>query len=407
MDKIVILQINSVYKIASTGRTSYELCQELEKTGEFSVFTACKNAETDPEHAIKIGNEIDYKIHAVLSRISGLPGYYSKKATNELINEIDKLRPDIVHLRNLHSNYINLPILLDYLGKNNIATVITLHDCFSFTGKCVFPSLKNCKAYKQSCGNCMQLKHGNKSWFFDRTKRMLLDKKHLFESIPRLAVIGVSNWVTNESKGSLLDCAAIRKTIYNWIDLDTFYPRDIHDKLSSLPIVLGVASHWEESKGYKDFRKIARELKNQVQVVLVGDIKKDDKIPEIYYYGVERNPEKLAELYSQATVFFNPTKIETFGKVSAEALACGTPVVAYNVAANPEVICSGCGYVVDCNDIDKAIERIKEIVYTGKKVFETRCVSYVRENFELSKNAKEYADVYKELIRRGQLNEKT
>ena len=176
---------------------------------------------------------------------------------------------------------------------------------------------------------------------------MLSDKKRLFESIPRLAVIGVSDWVTNESVGSLLDCAIIRKTIYNWIDLDTFYPREIRDKLSTLPIVLGVASHWEESKGYKEFCKIARELKNQVQVVLVGDIKNDDKIPEIYYYGVERNTEKLAELYSQATVFFNPTKMETFGKVSAEALACGTPVVAYNVTAIPEVVGPGCGYVVD------------------------------------------------------------
>ena len=407
MDKIVVLQINSVYKIASTGRTSYELCQELEKTGEFSVFTACKNVEADPGHTIKIGNDIDYRMHALLSRIFGLPGYYSKKATIKLIDEIKKLKPDVVHLRNLHSNHINFPILLDYLGKNDIATVMTLHDCFSFTGKCVFPSLKNCKAYKQNRGNCPQLKHGNISWFFDRTKRMLSDKKRLFESIPRLAVIGVSDWVTNESVGSLLDCAIIRKTIYNWIDLDTFYPREIRDKLSTLPIVLGVASHWEESKGYKEFCKIARELKNQVQVVLVGDIKNDDKIPEIYYYGVERNTEKLAELYSQATVFFNPTKMETFGKVSAEALACGTPVVAYNVTAIPEVVGPGCGYVVDCNDIDQAIERIKDIVHTGKSEFEQCCVSYVRENFELSKNAKEYADVYKELIRRGQLNEKT
>lgn len=400
MDRIVVLQINSVYKIASTGRTCYELCQELEKTGEFSVFTACKNVETDPEHTIKIGNVIDYKMHALLSRISGLPGYYSKKATNRLIDEIDKLHPDVVHLRNLHSNHINLPMLLDYLGKNDIATVITLHDCFTFTGKCVYPSLKNCKAYKKSCGNCPQLKYGNKSWFFDRTKRMLMDKKRLFESIPRLAVIGVSNWVTNESKGSLLDCAIVRKTIYNWIDLDIFYPRDTYDKLSSLPIVLGVASHWEESKGYNEFCKIARELRNQVQVVLVGDIKETDKIPEICYYGVEKNPEKLAELYSQATVFFNPTKMETFGKVSAEALACGTPVVAYNVTANPEVVGPGCGYVVDCNDINQAINRIKEIVNTGKNVFEKCCASYVIENFELSKNAKAYADLYKELVRR-------
>ena len=92
--------------------------------------------------------------------------------------------------------------------------------------------------------------------------------------------------------------------------------------------------------------------------------------------------------------------METFGKVSAEALACGTPVVAYNVTANPEVVGPGCGYVVDCNDIDQAINRIKDIIRIGKRSFERNCISYVTENFELSKNAKAYADVYKDLVRR-------
>lgn len=397
MEKIRVLQINSVYKVASTGRTCWELCEELEKSGHFEVKTACKNSSLDPSHTIQIGNLYDYKIHGLLSRITGLPSYFSQHATGRLIKEIEKYSPDIVHLRNLHSNHINVPMLLSYLGDKDIATVVTLHDCFLFTGKCVHPSLANCRRYKKCCGNCPQLKHGNKSWFFDKTEKMLSDRKKLFERIPRLAVVGVSNWVTSESEGSLFDCACIRKTIYNWVDYSTFKP-NVNEHKDSLPVVLGVASHWEESKGYKEFCEFAKLLRGKANIVLVGDIEESDKVEGIIYHGVEKDPAKLAKLYSDATVFFNPTKVETFGKVSAEALACGTPVVAYDVSANSEIIGDKCGYVVPVNNIEAAVNKIEYIISVGKQIYSQNCIDYVKRNFDIVKNTKLYAELYQQLL---------
>lgn len=394
-----VVQINSVYKIASTGRTSFELCSQLERYNHVAI-TACKNSSIDREHTIQIGNGFDYKIHALLSRITGKPGYYSKRSTKKFLRELDQIKPDIVHLRNLHSNYINIPMLLKYLGEKDIATVITLHDCFLFTGKCVHPILTGCTRYKNNCGKCKQIREGNKSWFFDRTQKMLNDKKLLFSNISRLAVVGVSNWVTSQTNDSILDPANIKTTIYNWIDESVFKPcLGIKEKFNStVPIILGVASHWEKSKGYDEFCEIASRMGDDIKVVLVGNVPDEKKVSNIYYVGEERNPHKLAELYSLATVFLNPTKMETFGKVSAEALACGTPVVAYDVTANKEIIGDKCGYIVEQGNMDKIVDAINCIITNGKDYYSSSCVQHVKKNFNMNSNVEKYMEIYDKLI---------
>jgi hypothetical protein len=120
-----------------------------------------------------------------------------------------KLKPDIVHLQNLHGNYINLKRLLTYLGENDIPTVLTLHDCWFFTGMCCHYTVDKCYKWENECFECPQLHKENKSWFFDRTRKIFNDKKKWFCSIPRLAVIGVSDWITNEAKRSFLFSALI------------------------------------------------------------------------------------------------------------------------------------------------------------------------------------------------------
>lgn len=395
-----ILQINSVYGIASTGRTCMELTIELEKKDHVHILTACKNASLDPEHTIQIGNKIDYKVHALLSRITGLPSYFSRIATKKLIKHIEHYAPDVVHLRNMHSNSVDVPLLLKYLGEKDIATVLTLHDCFMFTGKCTHPIRTGCMRYTEKCGKCPQLHEGNKSWFFDRTEKILKDKKTLFNQINRLAVVGVSDWATNQSIGSILDCAKIRRTIYNWINMEVFRPDvDPYPINTNLPIILGVASNWEDSKGYEEFCELAILLKGQAQILLVGSIAEGKKIPEIMYHGMERNTTTLAGLYKSADVFFNPTKMETFGKVSAEALACGTPVVAYDVTANSEIIANGCGYLVDPGNITQVFNCITKILEKGKANYSDRCVAHVRENFSLEKNSGAYYQLYNELMK--------
>lgn len=73
---------------------------------------------------------MDHKLHALLSRITGRQACFSYLATRRLLRELDRINPDAVILRNLHGNYINLPVLLRYLAKKDIVTIPVMHDCW-------------------------------------------------------------------------------------------------------------------------------------------------------------------------------------------------------------------------------------------------------------------------------------
>ena len=130
-----VLQINAVYGFLSTGVIAKDICDMLEKNGE-QIAVATQSTSIKNENIYIVGNKLDWKYHALHARFFGKQGYASKGATRKLLKWIDKEKPDIVHLHNLHSNYINFGILCDYLAKKNIPTVITpamylIRACFS------------------------------------------------------------------------------------------------------------------------------------------------------------------------------------------------------------------------------------------------------------------------------------
>ena len=393
-----VLQINAVYGISSTGRTTKELDDGLrERKIESIVATTKTNVEKDDLYII--GNRFDWKLHGLLSRVFGKQGYFSSRSTGKLLSYITDERPDVVHLRNLHGNYVNLPMLLRYLAKNDIATVITLHDCWFFTGKCTHYIDKACNKWQTGCYNCPKLHVDNKSWFFDRTKKVWVDKNKLFNEIPRLAVVGVSNWTANEAKKSFLKDSKVVKRIYNWVDLDTFCPhesnileKDVKDKF----VILGVASHWSKSKGLDDFDELSKKLDDKFQIVLVGefDCKNNNRI---VYLPPTSSKEELSDLYAAANVFFNPSKMETFGKVTAEALSCGTPVIVYDSTACSELVGEGCGFVEEVGNIDAVYNDIV-LMEHEKKNRTAACRKFAQDNFDKDKLIDEYVDLYRKLI---------
>lgn len=392
-----VLQINAVYEKYSTGRTTKELHEELLKMG-IESYIACPDLSGLKENAYKIGNKLDRKMHAFFSRVSGKQGYFSRISTKKLIKYIDQINPDIVFLRNLHGNYINVPMLLKYLARNNKAVIITLHDCWFYTGKCVDYIDKKCDKWMYKCGSCPSIKDGNKSLFFDKSESVLLDKKELFNDIDRLAVVGVSQWVTNDAKKSILKNAKVIKCIYNWIDLELFKPyckSMLREKLGLKDkfIILGIATNWNKCKGIDVFNKLADELSEEYKIILVGNKETIEvKNPKIKYLGIIHDVHELAELYSAADVFVNPSTHETFGKTTAEAISCGTPVIAYNGTATPELIGvdEKCGYLINENDSQKYIEKIEEIHKIGKSVYEKECRKRAEMLFNKEKNIEEY-----------------
>lgn len=394
-----VIQINAVYKNSSTGRICFELHNFLkEKGGE--CLTVYGNRKGDYEDTVYLGNVKTQKVHALLTRITGKVGYFSKKQTRRLLSYIKKEQPDVVHLHNLHANFVCIPKLLKFLAEENVPTVITLHDCFFYTGQCCHYTSNACYKWQEECRDC---KFNKLTWFFDRTKKMFDDKRRLFGNIKNLAVIGVSDWITNEAKKSpILGGAKGIERIYNGIDLGVFKQTDSSFRsekgLESKKIILGVASGWSDKKGLNIFNELADRLSENEVIVLVGNANGKILNGKIVNVPATDNVERLVEIYNAADVFVQASKEETFGNVVAESLACGTPVVTNTSTANPELVNEECGIVVEDFTAENVYSAVKEILSQGKSSYSENCVKFAENNFNKEKNLSQYLELYKKIV---------
>lgn len=401
-----ILQINAVGQSASTGRTCKELAEYINTRTGHRCYTAFAVGTAD-EYSYVIGNKWDRKLHGLLSRITGKQAHFSKGATKKLLTWMDELQPDVVHLRNLHGNYIHFPLLMQYLTRKKIPVVITLHDCWFFTGKCCHYTTVGCLSWQDGCHDCPRLRNDNVSWFRDATKKLWWEKKRLFEALPSLTVTGVSQWTVEEAKKSFLQCAQKIRRIYNWIDLDAFCPGEPSQELREQYGILGkhtvlaVASGWGESKGLSGLISLANSLGKAYTVCLVGALPAQMELAgNMCHIPPTSSVEELAGLYRLADVFVTLSPEETFGKVSAEALACGTPVVCYDSTANKELVGPGCGAVLPLGDLEGVAEAVKKICTEGKQNYTGVCRAFAQKNFGKEDRIRDYLSLYEEISRK-------
>lgn len=399
-----VLQVNVVGATFSTGRTTRELHDYLTAHGHKSLIAIPRARDCDD--AFVYASRIEEHFDILFSILTGYEATASILPTRRLIRYMEQEEPDVVHLRNLHSYSLNIRMLLQYLGEKDIPTVITLHDCWFMTGLCPHYTLQKCDRWKTGCHSCPHLYMSGSKLLFDRTNTMWKNKRDALTSIPRLAVVGVSDWVTNEAQKSFLGSAKILKRIYNWIDLETFTPKnDLHLRenlrLQGKKVILGVAAGWRSNsrKGLDVFLQLAEILPGNYVIVLVGSMIYDGALPKnIISVGATNNATELAEYYSMADVFLNLSKEETFGKVSAEAVSCGTPVVAVDSTANRELVPPGGGIVLENDAVENIKSAVIEVAMRGKEKYQQVCRKFAEKNFDMKKNIDENIDVYYELL---------
>lgn len=403
-DNMTVVQINPLGASLSTGRTTRELHNYLLSKGINSLIVC--PAPLDCDDAFFFSSKNQMRFDRVLTNLSGLEGHFSRRPTQRLLKYLDKVKPDIVHLRVLHSNYINLEMLFTYLAKNNIATIITMHDMWFITGGCCYYTIQNCQNWLNGCKNCARKSNADYKALFVKSDCLWSQKRKLLSAIPRLAVVGVSKWVTEEAMQSPILKSARVSSIYNWIDQTVFYPRDTKDLRRSMQlenkfVILGVSATWAKGdrKGLDDYLALAECLPEDMRIVLIGKMSYEGKLPEnIISLPPIKDTVELAKYYSMADVYLNFSREETFGKVSAEALSCGTPIIAIDSTANKELVPEGGGIVLLSGDMPSVLQAIRAIKEKPKLEYETVCCTFAKTNFSTQTNMETYIDLYNELL---------
>lgn len=402
-----LFQINVTCNWGSTGRIAEEIGQVAIQQGWDSYIAYGRGKPVSKSHLIRIGNDWDMYEHGLETRIFDNHGLASRGVTQKLIRQIEEIKPDVIQLHNVHGYFVNYPILFDYLAKCKIPVVWTLHDCWTFTGHCAHFALAGCYQWKnEECSHCKYKKSYPASLFFNRAHRNFLDKKKAFTAPKNMTIVTVSHWLEELVQQSFLSCHQVI-TINNGIDVQIFSPKNngkkIREKLGiSQPyMLLGVASVWEASKGIFDFVKL-RELlpADQYAIVLVGV---DDRTAKILPQGIvtvkrTNNVEELADIYSVADVFLNPTWQDSFPTTNLEAMACGTPVVTYRTGGSPESLTEKTGKVVEQGDLVAFVSNIEEICKKGKNTYVEVCRQGVVENYNKKDRYLDYIKLYQQLL---------
>ena len=397
-----VLQINSVYGLGSTGRIATDIASRLRENNIESYIAYGRETTIDNDHTLRIGSKLDYYIHGGLTRLFDTHALLgSRRATNRFVNQIKQIDPDVIQLHNLHGYYINIKILFDYLKKTEKPVVWTLHDCWNFTGHCAYFSYAKCDKWIEGCHKCPQKTSYPTSSFLDNSKSNYQIKKELFTRLENMTIVTPSRWLANLVEKSFLSKYPV-KVIPNGIDTDVFKPvsgEPVRDKfkLGNKCVILGVASIWSERKGLSYFIELSKIIDDGCVVVLVGLNEKQIAGLPPNIIGIKRtsNINELAQIYSAADVFVNSSKEETFGLVTAEALACGTPAIVFDSTPGVEIVMDGCGYVVETGDISDIKKFTDTIRSNGNNFYSEQCIRRVRVKFDKNDRFDEYVELYK------------
>lgn len=398
-----ILAINTS-NYGSTGKVMLHLrsLALLDPSVDYDVAYASSRSNRGMvvENSHPIGNRVERNAHILLAAITGLNGCFSFWGTWRLLRKIKKNPPDVIHLHNLHARYINIPLLFRYIKKKKIRVIWTFHDCWPFTGHCPHFDMIGCEKWKVQCFKCAQYRAYPAS-YVDNSRYMYRLKRKWFVGVEDMTIVTPSVWLSELVKQSFLKEYPVR-VIHNGIDLSVFNPAesDFRERyaLQEKHIILGVAAGWGERKGLDVFLEIAKRLPEEYRIVLVGTTEDIDLLLPENIISIHRTQDQneLAQIYSAADLFVNPTREENFPTVNMEALACGTPVLTFRTGGSPEIIDDTCGMAVEKNDIEALLRECVRICKTAP--FSKEACRERAKAFDKDKCFSQYIALYHEKI---------
>lgn len=397
-----ILAINTIAGYGGAARAAYDmLCANFRGMGFDSIILCDQSKVKDDKNVILLK-----KTNRSMSHILNENGYLDLGHNSQKIKEMSCFKKaDIVHLHNLHGDhggYFNPAFLPELTALK--PTVWTLHDEQAITGHCAIPL--DCAKWEKGCDNCPHL-DSYPSISCDKSNYLWNLKKTIYENSDFI-VVTPSNWLKKKVEKSILKDKDIR-CIHHGIDENIWKPYDKQQarKELQLPLdkkillFLSEGTIYNQSKGGEFILNAIEHFKDRKDVLflIVGtelNLGRENVISKGYIY----DKTELAKCYSSADLFIFPTMSETFGFVTAEAMACGTPVVAFDHSATPEIVKHmKSGYLAkykDQNDFIAGINIFLDDEDLRKKASVSARERFL-EKFTLSKCLENYKNLYDEI----------
>ncbi len=380
-----ILQINSVYDFGSTGKLVKLIHNELLNKNFDSYVIYGRNKNIVDDKIFFIGSKINFFIDVIKSLIFDTHGFNSVNMTRKMIKKIENIKPDIIHLHNLHGFYLNIEMLLNHLKENNYKVIHTLHDCFMFTGFCSYYDFNNCKSHLNGgvC-NCKNI-YPYRLFNLNSVKNYNL-KNNLYKNL-NVDIVVPSEWLANEIRNTFLN---VKKTVVINNGIDVY---DIEENESEF--ILAVSNVWNKRKGFDDVISLALKMPDK-KFIMVGLTDREIKKLPSNIHGIKRvNYDELKKIYQSSKIFLNFTYEDNFPTVNLEALMAGCYIIGYKTGGSVESI-KHYGCLIDKNNYEAAIDIINNFKYEFKESLKANQIA--KELYSKQKMVDEYIKLYKESI---------
>lgn len=350
-------------------------------------------------------DQLPFSLHR--NRDAGINIYSAQWLPNKTVHKIEQINPDIINIHWICGGFV--PI--EALAKLKQPLVWTFHDMWAFTGGCHYSG--KCDHYQQSCGSCPQL-GSDRNW--DLSRWIWQRKAKAWKDL-NLTVVTPSKWLAECAQASTLFQNLVVKVIGNGIDPQIYQPHPKHlaRRMFKLPpdkkiILFGAVSATKDyRKGFHLLMPALRYLEQyytpeEVELVIFG-ASQPSHSPNFsfkaHYLGKLNDDISISLLYSAVDVFIAPSVQENLSNTVMEALACGTPSVAFDIGGMSDLIeHQQNGYLAtpyDSQDLAGGIAWILEKSERWQSISNSATEKIIQE-FTIKKQTQEYIKLYQEIL---------
>lgn len=371
----------------STGKIALSLHANLRERGYNVHFYYGRGEKSeDPSHH-RIDTKFEIVLHVMMAGLTGLQGSFSRLATARLLSSLKKNQIDTIYIVSIQGYFINEKGLFDYVAKLNIRLVYTMIDAYSYSGACCTDP--ECDKVKTGKGKCPDIKKYPKSFFVDNCSKVLKRKIDGYTKMGNAVFVG-PEYLVKCSQHSILGKYMKTIVLDEAIDLQLYQPYDAselrakHRIDEKKIIILSVAPTSNPTRGARYFMEAARAYSNDERFVFIhigNRLESTDNPSDFISIPFVEKDIDLAKYYSMADVLINPSITDAMSNTCLESLACGTPIVCFNMSGMPYLMDDTVGKLLPPRDVKAIVDTIERTQKKDKEVINT-CRNYALKRYD-------------------------